>query len=91
MHQVHLADQLYPEAEQRAHAAGYATVDDYVADVLATDLHEEDFDHLFTPERIAHLDQISAEVKAGAKTFTSDEVREHFQKKWEEWQEDPKG
>ncbi|MDR3692748.1 MAG: hypothetical protein P4L46_25430 [Fimbriimonas sp.] len=89
MHQVQIADQLYQEAEKRARVAGFATVDEYVADALAADLHEEGFDHLFTPERIAHFDRISAEVKAGGKTYTPDEVREHFRKKWEGWPENP--
>ena len=39
------------------------------------------FDHLFTPQVVSELEQISAAAKAGGKTFTSEEVREHFRKK----------
>jgi hypothetical protein len=45
----------------------------------------EQFDHIFTPEVIARLDRISAEIKAGGRTYTMDEVREHFEKKRKEW------
>lgn len=87
MHQVQLNDELYKEAERRATEAGFSTVDEYIADVVSHDLHEEteNLDHLFTPEVIAHPDQISAEIKAGGKTYTMDEVQEHFEKKRKEW------
>jgi hypothetical protein len=41
MHQIQLNDQLYQEAKQRAAEAGFVSVDEYVADVLQTDLREE--------------------------------------------------
>jgi hypothetical protein len=91
MHQVQLNDQLYKEAQRRATEAGFSTVDEYVADVVSHDLVEDngdetpDLDHLFTPEVIAQLDQISAEIKAGGKTYTMEEVREHFEKKRKKW------
>jgi len=87
MHEVQLTEQLYKEARRRATQAGFSSVDEYVADVVNQDLHEpvDDFDYVFTPERIAHLDRISAEIKSGAKTFTMAEVKEHFEKKREAW------
>jgi hypothetical protein len=46
---------------------------------------DENFDHLFTPERIAHLDRISAAINAGGKTYTIKEVKAHLKKKRKEW------
>ncbi len=61
MQKVQLNDQLYKEAERRAREAGFASVDEFVADRLESDFSEEqeNFDHLFTPEVIAELDEIS--------------------------------
>jgi len=91
MHHVQLSDLLYEKAKLRAKEAGFSDVDAFIAEVLEADLSEEaaDFDHLFTPERLAHLDRISAEVKAGAKTYTPEEVRAHFRKKHDAWPASP--
>jgi len=82
MHQIQLNDQLYLAAQRRASAAGFVTVDEYVADVLEHDLHEEseDFDYLFTPERLAHIDRAAAQIDAG-QGIPSDQVRDHFRQK----------
>jgi len=42
-------------------------------------------DHLFTPEVVADLRSISAEIKAGGKTYSMDEVDEHFAQKRKAW------
>jgi hypothetical protein len=90
MHQIQLADQLYQEAQRRAINAGFTTVDEYVADVIAQDLElsHENSDHVFTPEVIGELDRISSAAKAGGKTYSPDEVKEHFCKRSEAWQLD---
>jgi hypothetical protein len=90
MHQIHLADQLFQQAQRRAIETGFTTVDEYVADMIAHDLElsAEDFDHVFTPEVIHELDQVSAAAKAGGKTHSSDEVKEHFRKRSEAWRAD---
>jgi hypothetical protein len=87
MHQVRLNDKLYKEAQRRAREAGFDSVDEFVADRLENDFSEEqeNFDHLFTPEVIAHLDKISERIKAGGKTYTMEEVDEHFEMKRQEW------
>lgn len=89
MHQVQLPERLYKEAERRAAEAGFANVDEYVAQVVGQDLagEAEDFDSLFTPERLAQLDQVSAEIKSGAKTYTMDEVGEHFERRGDAWRQ----
>lgn len=87
MHQVQLelTDQLYDQAKRRAVEAGFKTVGEYLADVVSDYLTEdtENLDHLFTPGRIAHIDSVIAKVKAGGKTHTAAEVREHFRKRFE--------
>jgi hypothetical protein len=90
MRQVQLNERLYKEAERRAAEAGFSTVDEYVADVVSHDLVEDtggetpNLDHLFTPERLAHIDKAEAEIRAG-NYFTAEQVREHFKKKRAEW------
>ena len=87
MHQVQLTDQLYREAERRAREAGFATVDEYVADRLENEFNggEDNFDHIFTPEVIAELDRVSDQIKAGGKTYTMEETEAHLEKKRQEW------
>ena len=82
MRQIQLNDQLYQVAERRASAAGFVTVDEYVADVLQHDLDEEteNFDCLFTPERLANIDRAAAEIDAGQEV-PSEQVRDHFRRK----------
>lgn len=43
----------------------------------------------FTPEKLAHLERVRSAIKAGEKTLTQAEIREHFLKKWESWPESP--
>ena len=87
MHQVQLelTDQLYNQAKRRAVEAGFKTVHEYIAGVVSHDLTEdtENLDHFFTPGRIAHIESVIADIKAGAKTHTAAEVREHFRKRFQ--------
>lgn len=75
MPQVELDDQVFKVAQRRAAEAGFSSVDEYVADVVVHDTDDEadNFDHLFTPEVVARLDQISNEMKAG-KSVSMEEV-----------------
>jgi len=85
--QIELSDQLFDLAKLRALEAGFESVGEYVADLMADDLVDdsENFDHLFTPERIAHIDGVLADIKAGGKTYTMEEVREHLAANRAEW------
>lgn len=86
MQQIQLTDSLYRDAQRRAAAAGFASVDEYVAQVVSEDLVEvTNDDHLFTPERLAHLDHVSAAIDAGGKTHTAEQVAEHFERKRRAW------
>jgi hypothetical protein len=86
VHQIQLNDQLYQDAQRRAAEAGFGSVDEYVADVLQHDLREEieDFDHLFTPERLAHIDRAAAQIDAGL-GLTSEQVDVELAKRRDEW------
>ena len=86
MHQVNLADHLYNEAKQRATEAGFGSVDEFVADVLNQELHEdsENLDHLFTPEHLAHIDKAAAQVDAG-QFMTSEQADAELAKRRAEW------
>ena len=87
---VQLDDRLFQKAQQRAAEAGFASVDEYVAEIVSQDLVEgldaeqPDLQHLFTPERLAEIDAGFAEIQAG-NSFTAEEVREHFKQKRAEW------
>lgn len=89
MHHVQLSDQLYKEAQRRAREAGFATVDAFVAEQLENDFSEdqENFDDRFTPEMLAHLDRISADMQAGKKV-SMEEVDKHLSDVREAWRKD---
>jgi hypothetical protein len=87
MPHVQLNDNVFEAAKQRAAAGGYSNIDDYVADVVVQDLGQDSvsFDDVFTPDRIASLEQISQEIEAGGKTHSMADVREHFQNRRKQW------
>jgi hypothetical protein len=88
MHQVQLADEVYERAQRQAAKAGFDNVEDYLAELVtqgSAQDNEDNFDHIFTPEVIAELHQIAAEIDAGGKTYSDEEVAAHFDKKREEW------
>jgi len=92
--QVQLADELYKRAQLKASEAGYASVDEYIAEAVALhltdDAEQEDLDHRFTPEVIAGLEQISAEMHAG-KTVSMEEVDKHLAEVRQAWLKDHAG
>ncbi len=45
---------------------------------------EDNFDHRFTPELLAHFDQISADMRAGKKV-SDEEVDKHLADVRKEW------
>ena len=87
MPQIELTKQIFEAARRRAADVGFSSVDEYIADVLVHELGEDtdNFDRLFTPERTAQLEKNSSEIKAGGKTFTMQEVEEHFENKRKAW------
>lgn len=86
MQHVQLTEQLFQAAQRRAAAGGFSSVDDYVAEVLSHDLNQEtgNLDPLFTPDRLARIDQATAQIKAGHFS-TAKQVREHFEQKRASW------
>jgi predicted lipid-binding transport protein (Tim44 family) len=92
MHQVNLklTNEQVEKASQRARQAGFSDLDEYISDLVADDLRDEaqNMAHLFTPEVVAELKQISAEAAAGGKTYTSAEVRDELRKHSEAWRAD---
>jgi hypothetical protein len=86
MHPVQLADQVYQEAQRRATEAGFASVDDYIADVVIQDVSDscENLDHYFTPERLAHIDKALAQVDAG-NYFTEEQAKAELGRRRARW------
>ncbi len=89
MREIRLSDQLYREAERRARAGGYASVDDFVAEQLEGGFSdaEDDLDQRFTPEVIARLDRISNDMKTG-KSVSMEEVDQHLAGARKAWLKD---
>jgi len=86
MQQVQLAEELYRNAQRRAQATGFSSVDEYVAEILSHELSDEveNFDHLFTPERLAHIDAALADCRAG-NYYTSEEADAELARRRAEW------
>lgn len=89
MQSIQLSDQLYQEALRRACDAGFESVDQYIAEIVKHHVNSsgDDYDKIFTPQVIAQLNHIHAEVQAGAKTFSQEEVEQHFMQKAQAWPE----
>jgi len=88
MSPIQLSDQVYQRAQQRAVEAGFDSVDDYVAEIIENELATvANQDHFFTAEILAQLDQLHTDVQSGAKTYSSQEVDEHFQRRSQAWRE----
>lgn len=78
MQRIQLSDQLYQDARRRAEAAGFVTVDEYVADIVQQDIEVPgDLDYLFTPGRLARIDEGIAQIDAGL-GIPLEKVRESF-------------
>jgi len=84
MHQINLDDHLYQDVQRRAAEAGFASVDEYVADVLQQDLEEENLDRFFTPERLAHIDRAAASIADG-RGLTPEQANAELAKRRDEW------
>ena len=81
MHQIQLSDQLFQQAQRRAAESGFPS-----ADVVQHDLAMEvgNLDHLFTPERLAHIDRSIAQIRAG-QGLTSEQAKAELSKRRDEW------
>lgn len=64
MQQVHLSEQVFQRAKKAAEERGFESVDAYVAGLIE-ERDEDNFDHLFTPEVLASLDEAVERMKAG--------------------------
>lgn len=80
---IQLNDQVFKVAQQRASDAGYSSVDAYVADVLVS-ADAKDINHLFTPERFAHIDKADADIQSG-KGYTAEQAKKELAERREKW------
>ena len=83
---VNVSNELYQLIQQSALNAGFANVDDYVAEVLSCGFPNdtENFDHLFTPERMAQIAQSEREMDAGH-FYTMEQADAELAKRKENW------
>lgn len=91
MYEVHLqlTEQLFNKAKLRAAEAGFASLDEYIIDVVAEDAATEtlDLDERFTPKVVGHLEGMLEEIKAGGKTYSEEELDKHLLEKARIWRE----
>lgn len=89
MHEIHiqLTEHVYNQAKRRAVEAGFSSLDEYILDVVKEDAAQQaqNFDDRFTPKVVAHLNRIQEKIKAGAKTFSEEELDGYLQQKAQEW------
>jgi hypothetical protein len=86
MHHIQLPDQLYENVQRRAAESGFASVDDYVADVLTGDLQSDtpNLDYFFTPARVAKIQAADAQIDAG-NCYSSTQADAELAKRREQW------
>ncbi len=81
MHHIQISDQLYQNVLRQATANGFADVEGFVTDMLEQQVAEpENFDYLFTPERLAEIAEAVAEMDAG-KGIPAEQVHDYFRRK----------
>lgn len=85
---VQLSESVYRAVAERSAAEGFATVDEYVADVLSLGAFDGAEDckaaELFTPERMAEIAIGEADAAAG-RTLSPMQVREGIAKLRADW------
>ncbi|MCG9895732.1 MAG: hypothetical protein MH204_09675 [Fimbriimonadaceae bacterium] len=81
---IRLSDADYASMEERARGR---TVEEFAAEVIRAEIAAEDpdsFDHIFTPEYLAKLEEISAEMdrEGGLTPAQMEEALEETRRKW---------
>ena len=94
MHEMSISvpDEVFIVLSQKAKIDGFESTEQYVRDFILSG-HEaspENFDHLFTPKVIEYLDEISARIEAGEKTYTVQEAKEYLAQSRSRWLENHK-
>lgn len=86
MPQVQLDEQVFKVAQRRAADGGYASVEEYIADVVVQDTlgDGDNIDHLFTPARLEQIDKAEAEIKSG-NFYTTEQADHELAKRRSEW------
>jgi hypothetical protein len=84
MHQINLSDGIYQDAQRRAAEAGFASVEEYIVDLLQGDLESENLDRFFTHQRLAHIGQAAASISGGS-GLTSEQADAELAKRRDEW------
>ena len=89
MPQIQISEQLFHHVQQRAAEAGFACVDDYVADMLQQDVDPvwAEVERLLTPERLAEAERAAAQIAAG-QGRTLEQFDEELQRRRERWLRD---
>ncbi|MFI5385042.1 MAG: hypothetical protein ACHQ50_02885 [Fimbriimonadales bacterium] len=89
VHKVHLSDRLYSEAREAAAAAGFESVDLFVAEAVRGYLRAEPEaeDAMFTPDVLVEIDKGVDDVLAG-RTLSGQEIDARLAEHRAKWLED---
>ncbi len=87
---ISLSDEVYALTSQRAAAAGFTSVEEYIVNVLSEEHADEssepepDLRHLFTPERMAKIEKAISEIDSG-NCYTDEELTVELSRMRQEW------
>jgi len=85
MPQIHLADDLFEAISDRARSGGFASVDEYVSQIITSELEADiDPDAFFTPERLAQIDEGLEDIRQG-RVFTAAQADDELRKRKLQW------
>ena len=89
MPQVEIPARVFDAARQRAADSGFASVDEFISDLVSQEL-EDKLDDLviqFTPERLAQIDQGLDDLRQG-RSYTAQQAEVELQKRRSQWLKD---
>lgn len=82
MHQIQLTDELFEDAQRAAKARGFATVDEYIADVITHDVADEVL--TLTPDQVIKVREAQEQIEVG-KYSTVEELQESLNEQRAAW------
>jgi len=86
--QLSISDEAFQAAQELAKEQGYASTEGFLNDLVTKSLlEEENFDSLFTPERLAVIKASSDGIKAGDPVYSQEEVLNMIAEKRRAWDE----
>ncbi len=90
MHQLRLtiSDEVFQSAESQAKRAGYDSTEIFLTELLTESIQGSDIDEdaIFTPERLAIIDQAAKDIDSGGPIYSLGEVKNMVAETRREWE-----